>query len=137
MAFVRVAHPKDFDVNRSRFSDTLFKQSTGGGMSVFDADCAIAQSGTICEHCRAYYGDLTGDPPIFCIIEDSELPPGTVRTPSLSSTGDECHFELIAPSKNMMKNQFKAKRSIENFFICDPSGKRVLQIDDFPAATAL
>src|SRR4051794_2108934 len=103
MAYVRLIHPREFDHETGRFSDLAFKKSRDGlGMSVFDVDCAKASSQTICAHIQRYYPHQSGDPPIFYIVEESELPPDSDILSTMSTTGDECHREIAGVSNNRL-----------------------------------
>ena len=61
-------HPGDYDFDRGKFNDLAFKNSTaGGGLSIFDTECAKRTSVTICAHIRIFYPLLTGEPPVSLV----------------------------------------------------------------------
>src|SRR4051794_6937893 len=104
MEYVRLVHPRHFDRVKQRFNDLAFKRSSGdGGMSVFDRLCAEATSGVICEHIAQFYHGLAGDPAVFYILNDNELPPDFSVIETLSDTGDACHREIMDVGNSALK----------------------------------
>ncbi len=131
MEYIRLVHPKNFDFNRGRFSDLAFKRSSDGGMSIIDRICAEGVSGgLICHHIRVFYPAISGEPPIFYILQDNELPSGFTLRETLSDTGDKCHREVDDVSDNQLYKAFKNKREPHMFFTCDGTEPRRLTAQD-------
>jgi hypothetical protein len=121
MEYVRLVHPEDYDHNRGKFNDLVFKNSTdGSGLSVFEVECAENTSITLCAHIRPFYPLLTGDPAIFYVMNESEIPQSGRIVDIPSATGDECHRQIMDVSTTAMKKAFQNKRTPELFYICDP-----------------
>jgi len=129
MEFVRLVHPRNFDRIRGRFNDLAFKKSTNGGMSVFEVECAKANSGLICDHIKAFYENVGGEPPVFYILNETELPTGYGIQQRTSDSGDECHHDVVSISNNRLKKAFKDLHW-SAFFICDGSDYRALTQTD-------
>jgi len=122
MGHVRLVHPKHWEPARDGFMDLAFKKP----LSVFDVDCALAASGgVICAHIRRFYPEQGGDPPVFMVIEDAELPAGFRFDVNPSDTGDDCHREIDGVSARALKKALMS-RPWQTYFICDPNGQRAL-----------
>jgi len=130
MQYIRPVHPKNFDFERGKFNDLVFKKSSDSGMSVFERACAEATSGSICRHIEVYYSVLSGVPPVFYIIEEEELPTGYDIKPTVSDTGDKCHREVDGVSGKSIKKAFDNKRALHLFHICDVAAFRSLTNED-------
>lgn len=98
-------------------------------MSVFELRCAEDTSGLVCDHIARFYPHIAGDPVVYYIIEDEELPPGSVLTQNPSDTGDDCHHEVDASNKALYK-AFKSRRDFANFMICAEGEHRPLADGD-------
>jgi len=123
MAYVRLVHPREFDHTLDRFGDLAFKNSKSGvGMSIFECRCAEVTSGGICAHVGEFYANVSGEPPVFYLLEEDELPAGYEIVPTLSDSGDECHREVGGVSNNRLYAAFKKKRHWSNFYVCDGNG---------------
>lgn len=100
-------------------------------MSIFDADCALATSGSICAHIAKFYPNLTGDPAVFCMLENQDAPKDARFDETLSDTNDKCHREIDGVSNSAVKKFYHGRRSLENFSVCIGDGSyRKLQADD-------
>lgn len=100
-------------------------------MSVFEQACAErASGGVICVHSRDYYASVTGEPPVFYIIGELELPEGATLKETLSDTGDECHREVENVSNKKLYKTFKNRRSFELFYTCENNTVRPVTTDD-------
>jgi hypothetical protein len=130
MEYIRLVHPRSFNRERREFDDLAFKKSSGGGMSIFEVECATAASGLICEHIRKFYPHVAGQPAVFCRLQDADFPDGAHLIESLSDRGDDCHRELDRIGNGALKRHFRAKRAWENFFICSDEGARKLEEAD-------
>jgi len=93
-------------------------------MSVFERQCGEAKSGSICRHIAAFYAEQSGQPPVFYIIEDDELPNGFTMKHTKSETGDDCHREVDGVSGSSIKKAFDKKRHWSLFKICDGGSYR-------------
>jgi hypothetical protein len=102
-------------------------------MSVFELTCAEAASGLVCDHIRTFYKSIGGEPPVFYILEETELPPGYKIEAVRSDSGDECHRDVTGVSNGQIKKAFKDRRHWNNFFICDGSDYRPLRQEDVDA----
>lgn len=141
MRIVRAIHRLHYSEHEKRFKSIAFEASDDGGVSVFDANCAERESGSICAHLQKHYVpiDIASDPPIYWEFDQDILPPGCVveRTP----TEDPCHHDIRLnkkKSKKFFKDQTKEK-GLEPFMICDNSGLRPLSeqdVTDPPGAPA-
>ena len=131
--YTRAIHPDDYDIERGRFKSISFKpyieNGTDLGISVFDSNCGIETSGSLCAHTARYYSARTGDPAIYWQIPDNDIPSGCGIESNPSSTGDNCHRDIIGWSQKESGAYIK-KLPIENCIICDPQGIRPLQKED-------
>ena len=137
---IRTLNRAHFDVNRNCFVDFAFKpSSTDRAISVFDAACAIGDSGNICAHIKRFYADVSSDPPIFWFFESSDLPNGQTKiVESKSTTGDTCHRNITGLSAGRAKKYFKKVQSEKLFSddcfqICGSSNLRRLVKADLVA----
>ena len=122
MEYIRLVYPGDYDHERGKFNDLAFKNSTAsGGLSIFEVDCARSTSIDICKHINNYYRLLTGDPPIFYVMDESEIPMGGQIIETISDSGDLCHREIVGVRTKTMKKAFDKKRERQFFHICDPN----------------
>lgn len=107
-------------------------------MSVIDPDCAEAASGgLICAHIAKFYANVGGDPPVFYVIANDELPDGftvqqTPSDPDNPANNDDCHHEIDGVGSSALKRAFK-DRDIGQFFICADGGPRALTQEDVDA----
>ena len=130
MGFVRVISQKHFDPKKKRFQSLAFKpSSTDGGISVFDQDCAIQVSGNLCTHIQKFYSQVAGDPPIFWKIPESILPADISITQSVSSSGDQCHFNIGQITEKDARKIIMGV-SIHDFMICINGSHRELEEED-------
>lgn len=135
MGLVRLVHPKHWEAGREGFTDLAFKPP----LSVFDVECAEhASSGLICQHVRKYYPTQGGDPPVLMFIEEGDLPPGCALDANRSDSGDDCHREVIAKGKSLIK---ALKRSLmdrhwSTLKVCAPDGIRDLTAEDIATWSA-
>ena len=102
-------------------------------MSIFDRDCAEAASGLICAHIEQFYKGLGGDPPVFYLLDENELPAGFVMTPTPSDSGDVCHFEVDGCSNKRLYKAFKDKCGWQKFHTCENGEIRPLAEADVKA----
>lgn len=128
--YIRVVHPRDYDVEQGRFKSLSFKPSSSdGGISVFKIQCGIDASGSVCEHIRKFYDSLTGDPPIYWEIPAEDIPTECEYPQSDSESGDKCHHNIKNWSEKESKKYIK-KKSLDTYLICDPNGTRSLTKED-------
>lgn len=130
MQYLRFVHPRNFDKNTGRFNDLTFKNSSNSGMSVVERGCAEALSGQLCRHARQFYATIAGEPPIFYILDESELPSGASLVRDPNDSGDPCHREVAGAGNNALYKAFRLKRAPEFFWICDGASARKLERAD-------
>lgn len=135
MQYARVIHPSQISAEDGRPSDLAFKKSSdSSGISCFNLECAISESGSICQHITIYYGEpIGGDPIIYWIIPDSPVLNGCDWVPEISKSGDACHYNLVNLSRNAAQ-KFVRSQPIDAFTICDGTGSRPLQLSDIIAS---
>ena len=104
MAFVRLVHPIHYNRETGRFNSYVYKK-LHGGMSVVDRDCAESRSGSIAKHAARFYSGIVGDPIIFYVIEDAELPANATVSQSTSDSGDDCHHDIAGVNDNTLKRK--------------------------------
>lgn len=132
MPLINLIHIADYDRTRGRFRSEAFEPSSaehGGGISVFDAECAMVRSGSICAHARKYYPTVANEPPIFWQFDFSILPAGVTIDKTPSNTGDECHRDLKNVGKKPARRVF-IEQPLTDFLICTKEGIRNLTQED-------
>ena len=118
MEVIRLLHIRDYDPQFGRFRSEVFRNSSdGSGISVFTLVCAIGASGSGCEHARRFYPTRYVEPPIFWLINMTELP-NCDLIQKTSSSGDACHHNLVGLSDNAARRFFKA-HDVGSYFICN------------------
>ena len=128
--YIRVVHPRDYDIEQGRFKSLSFKPSTEDkGISIFNTECGITASGSVCQHIEKYYNTLTGDPPIFWEVPTEDIPEGCSLPQSDSESGDKCHHNIIGWGEKKSKAYIK-KKAFDTYLICDPNGVRPLTKED-------
>ncbi len=131
MGFIRLIHKQHYDPDKKRFASLAFKPSSdGSGISVVDTDCILRTSSSICEHIERFYRDVSGTPPIFWDLQPQILPENCQLIRQRSSTGDDCHYNLVGLSEKEARAIFKAV-PLTDFNICiNTEGYRPLSISD-------
>lgn len=86
----------------------------------------------ICDHLSEFYAGQ-GVPPIFCLLQEDDVPPGAVVKFTKSDTGDDCHLEIDGTTQKALKRHYRERRSLENFVICDGGQPRTLTLADINA----
>ena len=94
MEYIRILSLHHFDRKRRKFTSLAFKNSSNSGISVVSRECIRESGNRICPHIYRFYGRIASDPAIFWIFPFNELPDKCSLEPSLSDTGDECHYNL-------------------------------------------
>jgi hypothetical protein len=134
MGYVRLVKPEWYDHVGEEFIDYAFKRTASGGMSVFEVECAERTSQLICAHARDFHAGQTGDPPVFCFLEDAELPKGGLAL--IVDDPDPCHRDIDAHvdgkriGNRPFKEHFRQKRHWSHFFICENGNYRPLTAGD-------
>ena len=140
--YVRILKAEHFDPRRNRFVDLAFKPSSparGGGISVFDYDCAGGTPSAACAHIARWYQDLSGQPAIFWWFTSAQLPNGSVHIEEEpSKTGDECHRNIHGLSAGRAKKFFKRVQgemlfTTDCFQVCGPDGVKRLSLTELDA----
>lgn len=136
MEYVRFLHPKNFDHKRKCFAEIAFKKSSSDGCaSLVERTCVEASELNLCAHAAKYYPSaVTGDPPIFWIIDEAHLPPDKEIVQKTSAKGDRCHYNLSNVSNNKL-GKLVAGADPKTMFICEDGTPRHLteaDMDSFP-----
>ena len=141
MEFVRVIKPRDcWSQGRQRFSNVVFKRSSGGvagtpdskaGISVFALECACGNpvpDGCICDHIARFYSELVSGPTIYwrfafadILVHTADLATQPVVVAETSS-GDECHRNIhhLSPGQShRVFNEIVKDSPKEHLRICD------------------
>ncbi len=84
-------------------------QKRGGGISVIDKQCIFDKGYSICSHLKAFYFRDRNEAPLFFELTDIELPDGHSIEREVSTTGDECHYNIEGISWNKQEKFFKSK----------------------------
>ena len=122
MEAIRLFHIRHYDRRRKRFRSTAFTYF-GEGISIIEKQCIITSSMTICEHIRTYYPTTASEPPIFWIFSTDILPAPSIIVPTISTTGDHCHYDIRQLSDNQRRNVFeKHAHNIASLRICSSDG---------------
>src|SRR5947207_13677169 len=130
MEYVRILSRQHWDGRKGRFNSLAFTpSSTDGGISVFDKQCAVLRSGTICGHIRTFYHRISDEPPIFWEFSNSILPQGTTFTEEVSDQGDECHRNISGLDKKQARDVFRGI-GFQEFQMCEDGSSRRLQLED-------
>ena len=128
MEYIRALHPSDYDDTDGRFTSAVFTRpkSDEKGISVFNCECAIAQSGSVCQHARLYYSRLTSEPPVLWILEDSHLLNNlrTAKGKAIEIKQTEgkqdrwCHYEIYGGSRGGYRSYAAQNAKPPNILIC-------------------
>src|SRR5438034_406452 len=86
--FIRTVPSSSYVRSKGRFASSSFDPSDdGSGISIFDENCALAASGSICMHIQNFYPSLIKDNVAAYFRAPYEmLPDGVIVEWSLSST---------------------------------------------------
>lgn len=134
MRLVRTIHQKYYDSELGRFTSLAFKPASNGGISVFDCECAMRRSGTLCSHISQFYAEVSGAPPIFWVFDTGILPADLEIQNSVSTSGDSCHRDIHNLSAKQARGILKSVSVPNDFCICNPDGScRVLTMTDLQA----
>lgn len=134
MSFIRAINiNKHYSKKNKRLAGMAFRpSSTNGGISVFDKDCAIRDSGTICRHIERFYAGIAGTPIVFWEVPDGSIPPlPCVVEPTDSDSGDKCHYEFFNWDYEDAENTIRDV-PVESLEICTDEGIRKFQLTDLP-----
>jgi len=111
MALVHAIKASHYDTRLGRFQSLAFKPSSperGGGLSVFDRECAKEDSGGICDHIRRYYETVVEEPAIFWEFDRGILPDNCRFVENRSTSGDKCHINIIDIDEDEAADLIKA-----------------------------
>ena len=132
MQYVRLLHPKHFDCQLDEFKSLAFRDS-GNGASVIQHSCIDATGSTVCAHVRRYYPDVGGEPPIFLVFDEADLPADSRLIKKRSTSGDDCHHDITGPNINSLNKSLKKLlkgRHFSSFAICANGHSRPLERAD-------
>ena len=122
MEAIRLFHIRHYDHRRKRFRSTAFTYF-GEGIFIIDRQCIIASGITICEHIRVYYHTAASEPAIFWIFSTDILPQSSIIVPTISTTGDPCHYDIRQISDSQRRNVFERHaHNIGDLSICSGDG---------------
>jgi hypothetical protein len=92
-----------YDKRRRRFQSLVFKNSTGGGISVFK-NCADISGKSICQYIKEYYPPpVSSEPPIFWLFDENILPTGYRLIQETRQSGDICHYNIHGLSNKVAR----------------------------------
>ena len=90
---------------------------------MIDRQCIFASGRTICEHIRTYYPTAASEPPIFWIFSTDILPQPSILVSTISTTGDECHYDIRQLSDKQRRDVFETHaHNIAGLSICSDDG---------------
>jgi hypothetical protein len=124
MQLVRTLHIQKYNVNKRRLNSDTF-DNYKGGISVFEYDCGIRTSGSICEHIQKFYNTTVGNPIIYVLLEYDDLKKfkgfdNIEINQSESDKGDLCHYDITgALDSNCEKFSKHHFRSPNIYMCCD------------------
>ncbi len=131
MDLVRILHPDEYEPKKNRFRSSAFEPFVElGDISVFEEDCAVAASLSLCRHAEKFYPSQTTPAPrpfYLWRFSDSLLPLGSVLKQKQSESGDNCHYNISGLTKKSAKKWFKTTHvptpdSFQGVWKCDGSG---------------
>ena len=134
MSFIRAINiTLHYSKKKKRLASLAFRpSSSNGGISVFDKNCAIRNSGTICDHIKRYYSRIARTPIVFWEVPDDTIPPlPCIVRQTDGENGDECHHEFFNWDYKSAENTIKDV-ILETLDICTNEGIRKLQTTDLP-----
>ena len=105
-------------------------KSKSDGISIFDAECGVRASGSICAHIARYYPQGFEEPIIFWQFSSGEilLPDATIEQKT-SESGDACHHNITGLSRPASKKIIYGV-SINYCSICEDGNIRSLTPED-------
>jgi hypothetical protein len=89
-------------------------------MSVIQLECARNESGDlVCNHIRQYYPDVSGEPPVFFVFDETQLPAGSLidQVAPQQMGDDPCHYNVTGVGDGQLKKL--RKRNWSEYSICD------------------
>ena len=138
MEVTRIISLRQFDGNKCRFSNVVFKHSSGTaqntpdgklGISVFDNNCACnpVTGDCICAHIATFYGQIFQEPCAYWTFETNLLQPPdpnpqNIPTPVLvnapSATGDACHYTIHNITDSRAQRLFEQRVTDGHLRLC-------------------
>jgi hypothetical protein len=113
MELVRILHPDEYEPQKKRFRSTAFEPYVDmGDISVFEENCAVVASGSICRHVEVFYPETVpgGTPPQAFYLwrfAKTALPTGCAVNQKTSDSGDGCHYNISGLTKKAAMKWFK------------------------------
>lgn len=84
----------------------------------------------IATHIEKFYPALSGEPPVYVVFSDDDLPEGATVAVTPSDSGDLCHREIDGVGNNALKKSLMALPP-ERYMICDEAGDREMISADY------
>jgi len=143
MELVRILHPDEYEPAKRRFKGSAFEPYVDlDDISVFEENCAVGASLTICRHVDIFYPETVPPatpPSAFYLWKFSKaaLPPGCNVTQKNSESGDVCHYNISGLTKKAAMKWFKkahvdsALGSFLGVWKCDGSGLSLVTGPEF------
>jgi hypothetical protein len=138
MEVTRILPLRQFDTNKSRFSNVVFKHASGLaagtpdgklGISVFEMVCACAQHAgeCTCSHIAQWYAGVFPMPCAFWTFDTAILQPPTPNADQIpepvlvqqdSHSGDTCHYNIHHLGDSRAKRIFDAQAPQGGLGLC-------------------
>jgi len=91
----------------------------------------VASSGSVCEHIRRYYAGLGGPDPVLWHLDSGDFPSSCSLAQQDSSSGDQCHYNIVGLSNNKAGKLFKRLSSnLRDLYVCEDGEERPLTLHD-------
>ena len=146
MQYIRLLHLRDYDKSKGRFTSICFRNSTNGGISVIEFDCAKKQSNGACQHIKKFYHPVPAKTPfIYWVLNDSDLTKflDNMRlVQKITETGDSCHYDIMDVKNNKAEkffDKFGKPHSNPKIYLCtgDDSDLLTMPIANYESLLAL
>lgn len=122
MELVRLLNIRHYDPRRGRFTTLAFRKF-GEGVSVVGKKCVEDAGRSLCDHIKLYYSSTAGDPPIFWVFPDDALPESAELVQEVSTTGDDCHYDVRGMTSGEEKRFFRPfSGRFDEFQVCQVDG---------------
>lgn len=138
MLLIRALHVRKFSELKGRFNSDSFR-NLNGGISIFDYECSIKSTGSVCGHLSEFYNHIVGQPAFFCrfefndLVNDFQLANGQniEIIQSDSDKGDKCHHDIVN-FKDKLTDKFSQKYfQPPNIYVCCNGEEKRLGYKEF------